>query len=678
MVANKAEILKRFRADRGLAHRVLFAHRHKNRSPAFHRHILDAWSCPAGRVGIEAFRGAAKSTIAEEYIIAGAAMREFRNCLIVGETYDRACDRLKAVRHELEHNEDLIELLGPQVGDIWTEARIVTTNNVIIQAAGAGQSLRGIKYLQYRPDLVFCDDIESKEEVSSDKARDDLFAWFMEVLVPLLDPEGRIRMIGTPTHPNCLVERFRKSPAWQFQVFPIVIPHEEGFTIPVASLPGTWEAMWPDRFSPERVCAMATEYAQSGAMQSFLQEYMCRAEDERTKPFLRSHMIPALPTPAWVPAWAMVDPARTTKATSARTGYAVWSWVGSRLIVREAYGRFHKPDEIINEIFRIDAAFRPVYVGVEADGLEEFIFQPLRSAMADRGLSVPIKSIRAPRGKLDFISALQPFFASGEATMEMDRCADLVDEMLSFPTGRMDVVNALAYALRLRPGQPVYEDFSREHVVDASDLHQHVGSTLVVHATPSHVAAVLVVVSGGVMQVKAAWRLERPAMEVLGDVVHEAVQAVGGPVKVAAPADHFTQFSPTGLLAASRKFRVPLDRLPLVGKSSEALVPWLRQRRRGQPAFRVGNDVRWVVGGLAGGYAREARPDGRVGLAPEESPYRLPMEALEAFAAMMARGVEDASRDETLPWTSTADGRTYLSSRPDVVREARPGKGDWR
>jgi len=97
-----------------------------------------------------------------------------------------------------------------------------------------------------------------------------------------------------------------------------------------------------------------------------------------------------------------------------------------------------------------------VVIGVERDGLEEWVLQPLRHEQLRRGIIVPIQGYKAPRGKLAFIAALQPFLNAGEITFAKDMAA--LKQFLSFPTGKIDFVNALAFALLMRPGQPIYED----------------------------------------------------------------------------------------------------------------------------------------------------------------------------------------------------------------------------
>src|SRR5215831_8588919 len=161
--ALKEEALTALGTDMVLAHMSVFEHRHPQKTPPFHKEIISLWHCDHPRVLIQAFRGAGKSSIAEEAITLQACLRRFKNGIILGETYERAVERLRAIKHELENNDFLEHLFGKLVGPTWAEDKIILSNGVIIQCFGRGQSLRGSKHLAMRPDRAFLDDIENKE-----------------------------------------------------------------------------------------------------------------------------------------------------------------------------------------------------------------------------------------------------------------------------------------------------------------------------------------------------------------------------------------------------------------------------------------------------------------------------------------------------------------------------------
>jgi len=61
--------------------------------------------------------------------------------------------------------------------------------------------------------------------------------------------------------------------------------------------------------------------------------------------------------------------------------------------------------------------------------------------------------------------ALQPFFKAGEVIMNQD-CPDLVTQLLNHPVGKDDVPNALAFANKMRPGLPVYDNFYIDNILE--------------------------------------------------------------------------------------------------------------------------------------------------------------------------------------------------------------------
>src|ERR1700679_2950042 len=150
-VASRDEIIECLARNPRLAHATIFPVRHGDELPDFHLEMSDAWHSPESPVITEAFRGGAKSTIAEEAIVVMAFLRQFKNAIILGDNETRAKERLTSIKHELEHNSDIEELFGTLVGEPWTETKIVLTNGTVLQAYGRGQSLRGAKHLAQRP-----------------------------------------------------------------------------------------------------------------------------------------------------------------------------------------------------------------------------------------------------------------------------------------------------------------------------------------------------------------------------------------------------------------------------------------------------------------------------------------------------------------------------------------------
>lgn len=647
-------LLKQFKYDRPLAHKVLFPHRHKDEDPAFHAEMMSLLYDEHRRVALMAFRGGAKSTYLEEYVLLSALFSESVYTLIVGPKWESACERLAPIRSELETNDDLIELFGDQKSSPWSTDELQLANGAKIQAMGAGQSMRGKKHNDERPQLAAIDDLEDEENIATEEARRKLDRWLTGTLLPALHPTlGKVRFIGTAIHPKSLIIKKCSDPKWLSRIFPIMYLDPET---------GEDRATWPGRFPLSWCQETRQDYLNTGNMIEWEQEYMCRAEDVAGKPFQAKMLKTESPPSVNLPVFMFVDPARTTKEKSARTGYAAWSWLGNKLIVHKAEGHFHKPDEIVNTIMQWDKEFSPVHVGVEAVGLEEFLLQPLRAACKKLCQSVPFTDIRAPKDKISFIKGLQPFYTAGDV-IHVKPLPDLESELLQFPTGRMDVPNALAYALRMRAGRPVYDGFTLAHIAQVLEPHSNLPRFLCVSSRPSMTAGVLLQYANGVIKIFHDWVYNEPAAECFERMLREAVM-LGGAVKVAAPADQFDQFTNNGLPAAIKKEHIVPIRTGFTVKSEGRLRDWLSKQIQGEPSVVVSRDARWVINGLSGGYARKLDKGGKLADMPTDDQYRLVMEAIEAWVSWWDSYKVDDSFDE-VNYAYTDAGRKYISLRPN-------------
>lgn len=647
-------LIEKFHCDRYLAHDFLFEARRKNKSPEFHHDILRLFYSPEQYCLAEAFRGGAKSTLVEEYTILSLLFRDSRFAIIIGNSYERACERLAAIKHELETNELLIELFGNQVGPTWSADVIVLANGSRVQAFGAKQSLRGAKHMNDRPDLAVVDDLEDEDMVATELARHKARRWFDGSLLPALTPTGKVRMVGTPLHPKSLLEEKRQSPNWKSITVPIFYIKD-----------GIEVAAWPGRFPMKWVNELRQNYVHAGAVTEFEQEYMCRAEDKASKLFQETMFHQGAAPIGYHAIEIMVDPARTTNTrTSARTGYAVWFWVGNKLYVLEAYGAFHRPDEIISEIFKLNEKYNPITVGVEQDGLEEFIMQPLRSEQVKRGISIPLSPQRAPKDKNAFISGLQSFYMAGDV-VHIGKCKDLEDELKNFPTGRCDVPNALAYAPKMRVGRPVYEDFGQQHIREHLEVNRRSKRYLAVSATPSMTAAALLQFRDGNIYVIADWVRNEPALEALPIILQEATLE-GGEYTVVAPTEQFDKYTNNGIPSVLRARKNTTVRGHLASQSVGCIAKLLKTTNKGLAAFNVSLSARWVVNAMARGYARKLLPTGSYADFPEKNQYSLIMEAIESFTSYISSGMIEG--DDELTRSLTAGGREFISALPNRDR----------
>jgi hypothetical protein len=105
-----------------------------------------------------------------------------RNWLYVSSTEDSAQRLLLPVKSNLEKNNRIINDYGVQESGNWSIGEFVTKKGVAFRAIGAGQSPRGTRNDEVRPDGIILDDIDTDEECRNSKRIDAKVNWVMEAL----------------------------------------------------------------------------------------------------------------------------------------------------------------------------------------------------------------------------------------------------------------------------------------------------------------------------------------------------------------------------------------------------------------------------------------------------------------------------------------------------------------
>jgi hypothetical protein len=651
--------------NRPLAHRVLFSHRHVDRhgnaqaSAPFHDAMADDWSSEEQYLLDMVFRGGAKSTIGEESCVLGGLYVDFRYCLIVGASQPKAAERLAAIRHEFRTNEKIQALFGEDATlEVDTATEIITSRGVKFQALGRGQSLRGLKHRDQRPDFIWIDDLEDREDVSKPERRKAIWDWLTRDLLPACDPEGRVRMSATPLHPECVPERLVRDKAWKVRRIPIYYKALD--ELDSEGLPKLY-ASWPARFSLKKCLNMEQAYRARGELENFKQEYMCQAEEPSAKPF-QLEMIKIFPqVKSWQMAQSMTDPARSVKRGSATTGKAIWSWIDDKLVIWDGWAKKLMPNEIVASLFDDHDRYATVWDGVEEDGLNEFLMQPIRQEMVRRGNAIPVKAVKAPVGKLDFIRGLQPFFHAREVQFAKP-LPELQEQLLGFPTGDIDAPNALAYALRLRPGIKLYEDFGPRNIVE--DLRPAGGRTiyLAFNATKASVTAVAVQSIDGALRVFGDLVREGDPGAVVADMLAAFQLEFGRPdLKPVCGPQHWDRYNNVGLVQAFKAIPREVKNGQDLVKGKAVIRRGLQRERHGMPMLLVSDQATWTLNAFVGGYCRQRVKAGELSEHPEDGPYRVLMEGLENFAGVLDLGDDVDSSDDGRHYAHTSDGRRYVS-----------------
>lgn len=146
-------------------------------------------------------RGHAKSTHFDIFLplwLMFQPKRLINFMVVVGKSQDSANRLLADIQAELGYNRRLIADFGDQknLGE-WTEGEFRTKDGVKFLACGRGQSPRGLRDRESRPDYIVIDDLDDDELCRNEKRVKDLTAWVKEALFGALDVgRGRFIMVG--------------------------------------------------------------------------------------------------------------------------------------------------------------------------------------------------------------------------------------------------------------------------------------------------------------------------------------------------------------------------------------------------------------------------------------------------------------------------------------------------
>jgi hypothetical protein len=662
---NAAATLRVISEDRALASAMVFPHRHPKASPPFHIEIMDAWGAKDEYVLVEAFRGAGKSTLSEEFLLVEACFGNFQYALIIGETYTKACQRLEAIKHEAAKNTKILALFGKiakVAGRLWNEHQFELPNGVLLEAHGWEEELRGFKWHDWRPDRAYLDDIENEGMVKDKAAVDATMRKLYLQLAPAMDEEKRrLRVTQTPLAEDCLVARLRANPDWTCLRVPICNGDiDDPKTV----------AAWPGLFPMDVVRKKRDEAERAGQLRGFLQEYMLMAIGSQDKPFEAEHIHEIAIDPApWLPKTLVVDPARTANVGSSdRTGRVVLSRLATRIYVHASSGEYWKPDQIIADSFSTSARFDGATVAIEKNSLDEWLLQPMRAEMLRRGESLPLKAIQAPqdRSKEQFIMGLQPFFEAGDIVLVGGRGAhpQLVAEILNFPSGKRDILNALAYAQRVFSGAVVYEDFGQRNLTSEYEPSARHALALCFNASGAETAAVLVAVEGERMVAVADWISPVPPAQAVPDVM-ALTRATFPRAKLTCwlPADVMDQQDRMPLMAALRAAGLQPMRGAYASLARGCLSPMIRTEMKGRRLFLVDSNARHTMNAMAGGYNWPVMKNGQQNTEPERGPHRTLMEGLESAAYVITSQAGNSLPDE-LHSARNPQGAQYFTSLP--------------
>jgi hypothetical protein len=298
--------------------------------------------------------------------------------------------------------------------------------------------------------------------------------------------------------------------------------------------------------------------------------------------------------------------------------------------------------------------------------------QPIRYEMLRRGMTFPLKPLQAPqdRDKKSFIMGLHPFFTAGDVILVGGRGQhpQLVAELLNFPGGRLDILNALAYSLRMFAGQPVYEDFGEDNIERSAEPRPGERIFCAWNASAAIVVCAAIVRDGRHYTILKDWAAEGPTLDAARNIALEVrANYPRARLETYVPAELHDSWNRVTLVPALRELKLTPFRAEHLAIARGGLAELLRTTIRNRRCLTVDKGATNMINAMAGGYKYAMQAGGRQANEPEEGIARLTAEAVECLIAMLQKGLLDAE-PQGVNFGVNPQGARYMTALPNRDR----------
>lgn len=435
------------------------------RVPQFHRELWELFCADHPNVAVAAPRRHAKTTAGTQaFTLANILFRQRRYCLIVSDTETQAEQFLGEIKNTLAENEDIHGMFGHVkfIKDNATDfiAEFEDGWQFRIQAKGAEQKLRGLKWNSLRPDLICIDDLENDELVLNQDRREKLKRWFYGALLPCRSKTGIVRYVGTILHMDSLLENLIRENMPRYDRYRIQDDLRIISTQKVASwLVAKYKAhnadftatLWPENYDGEYFLKLRDDFVKQGLPDVYSQEYLNVPIDPSVAMYRKDDFIAMTEKDheRHKKYYIACDLAISEKQRSDYTVFVV-AGVDERGVLHIVDVIRERVDSrgIVDNIISLQRRYRPEIFAIEQGHIQKSIGPFLREEMLSSGVFVNLMPIQPSTDKVTRARSMNARFRSGSVRVDTRATwyLDYEDEMLTFPRSRHDdQVDATSY-----------------------------------------------------------------------------------------------------------------------------------------------------------------------------------------------------------------------------------------
>lgn len=375
-------------------------------------------------------RGHAKSTHFNIIIpLFLKARKQMRVMVLVGKSEKNAVTLLSDVQAELENNRRYIADFGEQMRlGSWEEGRFVTADDCAFFALGRGQSPRGLRHRQYRPDYIIMDDIDDDELCRNPDRVRKVFHWCSRALFFTTDMgRGRFILVGNRISQTSVLALLAEQPGFY---------HER-----VNALDESGQPSWKEKYTRSEIEDLINSLGYRNAQQELFNNPTVEGAVFKNE-WLRYGLLPPLAQMDGLVSYC--DPSFKSSATSDYKAIVTVARKGKQFFIVGAFVRKCSVIEMVRWWYDFHESLPPQAVCsyyMEAGFLQELIFDAFVQEGILRGYQLPLRpDKRAKPDKFARIEAVSPLFERGMITIDERLTKDpdtlrLTDQLLSFEKG---------------------------------------------------------------------------------------------------------------------------------------------------------------------------------------------------------------------------------------------------
>ncbi len=240
----------------------------------FHKVLIDILEDDSAEaIGIIGFRGSAKSTFASfAFVLWCAVFKKYNFLILINDTVQQVKLNIANIKAEIEENQQIMNDF-PHVYNAnqnkWTETELLIGKDVFILGKSRGQKIRGLRFRQWRPQVIIIDDPEDYEWTRKKTNRDKTERWLNTEVVPAQEENKcKLVIIGNLLHKDALMGRLKKRGTFKIFEFSLLDPETGEIT---------WTGKYPD------MNAVARQKSKVGNNVIWQREYLLKiiAEEEQ-------------------------------------------------------------------------------------------------------------------------------------------------------------------------------------------------------------------------------------------------------------------------------------------------------------------------------------------------------------------------------------------------------------